>query len=256
MATCLYPLRLPYAVVPCGRCNICRRNTAMDWTTRLILESKGDYKAMYFLTLTYKREPKQGLILSDLQRYLKRVRKKCNVRYFAVGEYGERFGRAHYHVIMFVKTGTLDHIVNSWKAGLVDVGMVSAQSCAYVANHSLKVSRQPSWKNPTFRVMSKRPGIGSNYLTREMRKYHIESLSTQVFDGEQFKRMPRYYRKKLFADADAKFIAERNTKQFMKAQEDLIRKLTRLGYRDPIKEIESRKKAFNQRLTKTKTKIL
>lgn len=256
MATCLYPLRLPYAIVPCGRCNICRHNRGADWVTRLILESQLSYKAMYFMTLTYKRAPVSGVSKKDLQLFFRRVRKKCKVRFFAVGEYGERYGRPHYHVIIFQKTGTLEDLVTSWKLGHVDVGNVTPKSCAYVAGYAVKGSRWPVIKNKPFALMSRKPGIGADHLIPSMRKYYLETLDTRVFDGKQFRRMPRYFRKKLFNDVDAKLIAERNTEKHLKAEKELIRKLTKLKYRDPVKEIHLRKVAFNHYLKLKKTKKL
>ena len=133
MATCLYPLKMPHATVPCGRCNICRHNIAQDWTVRLVLESMADYIGCYFLTLTYRNAPKSGLIKSDVQRWCKRARKKASFRYFAVGEYGSRFARPHYHVIVFLKSGSIDDVVSAWETesgyrGYVDVGTVTIRS--------------------------------------------------------------------------------------------------------------------------------
>ena len=62
-----------------------------------------------FVTLTYDDEhlpENASLVVSDLQKYIKRVRKECDkigkrIRYFACGEYGDRYGRPHYHAIIF-----------------------------------------------------------------------------------------------------------------------------------------------------------
>lgn len=256
MATCLYPLRLPHAVVPCGRCNICRHNRGADWVTRLILEGQFPYAATYFLTLTYKRAPVSGVCKGDLQRYFKRARKSCKFRYFAVGEYGERYGRPHYHAIIFLASGSLEDLCAAWRLGHVDVGNVTPQSCAYVAGYAVKGSRWPAIRNKPFALMSRKPGLGYGHLSAVMRKYYLDTLETRVFDGQQFRRMPRYFRKKLFGDSDAQEIAKRNTAKHLEVEADLLRKLTKLGYRDPVQEVFNRKMAYNKRLARTKTKKL
>lgn len=60
----------------------------------------------YFITLTYSEKnipENMSLEKSHLQKFFKRLRKQLTskVRYFAVGEYGTKKGRPHYHVILF-----------------------------------------------------------------------------------------------------------------------------------------------------------
>lgn len=95
-----------HRTVPCGQCIACRLNKVRDWTLRIMHEAKF-YKDNVFLTITYSPEnlPADGSIhKEDLQLFLKRLRKALGeekIRYFACGEYGEKYSRPHYHLIIF-----------------------------------------------------------------------------------------------------------------------------------------------------------
>ena len=43
----------------------------------------------------------QTLYYPDIQLFLKKLRKKYNIRYFCAGEYGEKTARPHYHLILY-----------------------------------------------------------------------------------------------------------------------------------------------------------
>ncbi len=90
---------------PCGNCTPCKLTRLQEWTCRLLLEAKLNLWT-YYITLTYSETdlPYTGdLHKSDLQDFLKRLRKntQCKLRYFAVGEYGDKKGRPHYHLLIF-----------------------------------------------------------------------------------------------------------------------------------------------------------
>lgn len=142
-------------VVPCGHCDGCRRKKRDDWAIRCTHEAKL-YKRNTFLTLTYDDEhlPMYGsLVPAHLDRFLDNLRKHYSrrpFRFFAAGEYGEKFKRPHYHVILFdywpedarkamgseyYGSAKLDKL---WKKGFVSIGDVNYQSAAYIAKYTLK----------------------------------------------------------------------------------------------------------------------
>lgn len=95
---------------PCGQCMPCRITKRQEWTFRILMELR-EHPFNYFVTLTYDDEclpdadKYQGgnLDKPELQKFFKRLRKQGHeFRYFAVGEYGEKSFRAHYHVIFFM----------------------------------------------------------------------------------------------------------------------------------------------------------
>lgn len=84
----------------------CRIQRTSQWALRLMNELPyWDYEAS-FITLTYDDEHLPfdfGLHKEDLQKFWKRLRKDVynKIKYYACGEYGETFGRPHYHAIVF-----------------------------------------------------------------------------------------------------------------------------------------------------------
>lgn len=204
--------------IPCGKCTSCRLSYSRDWANRCMCEFKTSDNA-YFLTLTYDDahlqfapyvDPDTGecstrpvLVPSDLQKFLKRVRKYCSdigyrgQRFFACGEYGDEYLRPHYHMILYnvplqllegahlwpdSKPGaplwTAPELSNLWPHGIVVYGDVTWSTCAYVARYVMKKRKGKDHKaqidaqnvlfpsqpwQDEFVRMSRRPGIGKMY---------------------------------------------------------------------------------------------
>lgn len=91
--------------VACRKCWQCKRNRVNDLVGRCIAESRYSAKT-YAVTLTYANDAGVNavtLVYKDVQDFLKRLRKRYNVRYIVAGEYGTAKGRAHWHIILFFK---------------------------------------------------------------------------------------------------------------------------------------------------------
>lgn len=94
--------------LPCGNCLACRRERRQDYTCLQVLESL-EWSDNWFITLTYDDDhlPKNGSLVrshlskffESLRHYFKSINEPC--RYFAVGEYGEKSSRPHYHFSLF-----------------------------------------------------------------------------------------------------------------------------------------------------------
>lgn len=123
------------------------------------------HPAAFFVTLTYSEAelPAEGVLKKHVQRYLRDLRRMIaprRVRYFCTSEYGERFGRPHYHLALY---GALvpRELIESWGRGIVDVRLLGPESAAYICGYILKEpSGESTGRNPEFRLMSRRPGIG------------------------------------------------------------------------------------------------
>lgn len=104
-------------LIPCGKCLGCKLDYARHWADRLILEYEFNPHAI-FVTLTYNNEhlpvtepDVNGEVFSTLvkkhvSRFIKNLRsrkefKDIKIRFFCSGEYGEKFHRCHYHLIIF-----------------------------------------------------------------------------------------------------------------------------------------------------------
>lgn len=205
--------------IPCGYCCGCRLDYSRSWAVRLSNELRM-HKHAYFLTLTYDDDnlPKNlSLDKTHHQLFLKRLRKKFkqrNIRYFHCGEYGERTKRPHYHTILFgleltdlvyyKKTERGDKLYNSktfdklWKLGRVIIGDVTFDSCAYVARYTMKkwkgdkekVLKHYDGRLPEYATMSRRPGIGTEYV----KKYHNDIFNNKFLISRGHKvGVPRAY---------------------------------------------------------------
>lgn len=192
--TCLNPYVISIGLAfGCGRCFFCRRKKAKEWTHRIILEA-AQHESNCFVTLTYNDEylPAGGtLVPSDLQLFLKRLRFSIQpekIRFFGVGEYGDRTRRPHYHLALFgyppcsapeVLRGASCHcpacsgISRAWSMdgrsyGHISCGTLEPASAGYIAAYATKSMEKtdadkitPPGCIPPFSRQSNRPGIGA-----------------------------------------------------------------------------------------------
>lgn len=154
---------------PCGQCLNCRVNRRRDWQSRLLLEA-ASHKYAAFVTLTFEdRGIRTILRRSDVKWFLRQLRfHHPSIRHFTAAEYGDKFGRAHYHSALFSDTPILDdHLRESWPFGTVDIGNVEPSSLDYMLGYILKDKKEHPWlvesRYPEFRSFS--PGMGKFALT-------------------------------------------------------------------------------------------
>lgn len=190
------------------------------WSVRLMHEEKfppaGVASKSVFITLTYeeKKLPRRGsLVKRHLRNFIKRLRKAVSparIRFFACGEYGERFGRPHYHLIIFgIGKEDRKEVESAWKAGMIHVGDVTADSTNYVASYVLKKQTGPEAEYlyrrlgqlPEFAVMSRRPGIGAGYVERNSE--YVRTHGRVNRKGRPV-GVPRFYTEKIFVSEEDK----------------------------------------------------
>lgn len=179
-----------YTSYPCGQCIACRLNRVRDWTIRLMHENRF-HEHSVFLTLTYDEVHlpfDRSVHKEDVQNFMKRLRNhKKDIRFFACGEYGEKYSRPHYHLIIFglsmndplFKGKVYDRkskgyylLSPLWKNGNMYIGDVTYSSCRYVASYVNKKQFGKKGKDfyeknkiePEFTLMSRRPGIGAEFV--------------------------------------------------------------------------------------------
>lgn len=200
-------------MVPCGKCLACLSNSRNDWIFRLNEEWKVSKSAL-FVTLTYSSKYCPDYVeKKHVQLYLKRLRKREPepIRYFAVGEYGTKRKRPHYHLLLFNVTN-VDNIRDAWMSksnepfGIVHVGRVSQASIAYCTKYIVQpVQRQKKDKEKfPFRLMSRGYGIGAHYLSDEMVDYHRQGLKNYAIQYGTKCRLPRFYKNKIWYAAKSK----------------------------------------------------
>lgn len=221
----------------CGHCDACRVNTLQQWFCRCKLEASC-YSENSFITLTYNDEhiPERcNLIKSDLQDFFKRFRKDRPIRYYACGEYGDKSGRCHFHFLGFgLSSDDIGYVEKAWTLDNKPIGFVE---CTPLVDERIKYClgyvQKKMWKkvdldpdgllpdgrNPEFRVMSRRPGIGypalQNIDLSDL--YLLQAFINQKaqlfgFDGQKKLFFDRYLREKLIPD----FVREYNKTPILK----------------------------------------
>ena len=188
-----------------------------------------------FITLTYDDDHlpvDKSLDKRVFQLFMKRLRKALDkkIRYFHAGEYGERFGRPHYHALIFghrfndrkflKRTGsgfniyTSNELASCWSFGYSSVGDVTFESAAYVARYCMDKITISEKSNdvmrkkyedryvdrktgvvriPEYTTMSRRPhGIGYGFFQKY--KSDMYPFGTKVVNGVEVKT-PRFYDK-------------------------------------------------------------
>lgn len=208
-------------VVPCGQCSGCRLDKSASMAARCMHEASL-YKHNQFVTLTYKSSP-MTLVPDDFQKFLRRLRKIQPFRFFGCGEYGDAYGRPHYHVLLFnfpcvdkyywrmsdsgfrlYRSPGLEHV---WRHGFVEIGDVTFESAAYVARYAMKKqigkdagkvreildveTGEVVTREHEFARMSLKPGIGSAWYDKYWKD--VYPAGKVVFRGGKSRNAPKYY---------------------------------------------------------------
>ncbi len=186
-----YPSEGVFISVPCRKCAACVQNRKNDWARRLIIESQA-VGMHYFITLTYENEP-ITYQKNDIKQFIKNLRAyEKDIRYFIVGERGDKNNRVHYHALIFSRSLTDQHILCSWCHGFGMVQSINEARCYYAAKYCVPESRQ----SEHFMYVSRKPALGfaltdklSSYVERTGNAYfHVKGHITPI---------PRYNRRKL-----------------------------------------------------------
>lgn len=226
---CLTPHKLPYKLlpekywqtVPCGKCPECYTRRAQDWGTRAQHEMSLYPNNNAFITLSYDNAQLKNCSFdyTDFQKFIKRLRKKHDIRYMTSLEYGGKHGRLHFHSILFnyypiridprtqeevplkklkispsgYQLFRSDEIEKLWPYGYSSVAPANIETAYYIAKYALSDS---TYVNSDGEILSdrlftsKNPAIGLTYF-----KIHYKSLiAKSIFEGFS---MPRYYIKML-----------------------------------------------------------
>lgn len=240
--------------IPCGRCIGCRLRYSQMWAIRCVHEASL-WQRSCCVTLTYRDDslPSFGnLVYRDFQLFLKRLRKHfapLTVRFFCGGEYGEKFGRPHFHALLFNCDFDDKVVLRSrdgrpvwwssmladrlWRLGSVVVGECSFESAAYIARYMVKkvygdaaaghyrrVDTETGELvdlNPEFAHMSLKPGLGMDWARLYWRDF-VGDL--KVLDRGQKVSAPRYYLKYVSQLEGVSDLRERLAKDFRKHWRD------------------------------------
>ncbi len=177
--------------VPCGQCIGCRLDRSRSWAVRCVNEAQS-HDENAFITLTYSDvyvPADYSLRFRDFQLFMKRFRKRVGrrIRFYHCGEYGENFGRPHYHALIFgysfadkklwmmnngqalYRSAELEVL---WPFGYSTVGELTFESAAYVARYIMKkitgtiADEHYKGRSPEYTTMSRKPGIGKAWVMK------------------------------------------------------------------------------------------
>lgn len=228
-----------------------------------------------FITLTYADDhlpANNSLHKKDVRDFLKRLRDHLRyhhngkkIRYFMCGEYGENFGRPHYHILIFghdwedkkylftsnsksrvYESATLQAL---WGKGITSTGNVTFESAAYVARYVMKkvtgkvapehygeITNQETGeiklkKTPEYNTMSLKPGIGAPWY----QKYKNDVYpSDEVIIRNKPTKPPRYYDKLFNREHPLEFEAIQHNRQIQARENYQDNTLERLAVKETV----------------------
>lgn len=219
-------------LIPCGHCIGCRLDYSRKWADRMLLEYETNKKAI-FVTLTYDNEHAHWTTFDDndlplfatlnkrdCQLFMKRLRKEfegVKIRFFLSGEYGPKTGRPHYHAIIYgISLDDIDDLrwigrndmeqqyftsalfQKIWSNGNILLADVSWSTMAYVSRYvakKLKENDSYAIRNviPEFSLMSRKPGIGADYLMKNPDCLDSVIINISTPEGGRKISIPKYY---------------------------------------------------------------
>lgn len=298
--------------LPCGQCTNCRLNRSREWAIRCMDEASL-HKDNCFITLTFddqnlsKRDRPMSLDKTELQKFFKRMRKHyvyqyydtklkrflprfarrfllryaskkvAKIRYYACGEYGEKYKRPHYHAILFgidfpdkklEKIEDGKHYYSSellrkfWPFGNNIITDVTFDSCAYVARYIMKKALGPNaWKNyfeymdeqtgeligqrePEYTTMSRRPGIGKGWLDKYLRDVYPKD--------KKFVRDRGYMKPPKFYDTQYEIV---NPSDYSRIKQARIDEALKRADPDPLQRLVAKQKIKLQRISVLKRNL-
>lgn len=239
--------------VPCGRCYDCLRRKAQQWAFRF--QKELDYNQKYpaqFVTLTYSDENLEYLPFSyvptlnkeTFQKYMKRLRKaerkkgnRLKLIYYAVGEYGTKTRRPHYHYLMLNCSMSEKEIKEIWGNGNVMIGTVTGGSVAYVLKYMEKGKERTSdLYNPPFACMSKKIGFSwisdqANTKDIALRNYIVDNKLDYIKDQGYTIALPRYVKERIFRKKD---IIKMNNRRANESEKRLLEDMKKFDLRNEV----------------------
>lgn len=285
--------------IPCGQCIGCRLDYSRMWADRCILEAQ-QYEYNSFVTLTYDPEhlpPLKpvvdvntgevfewpSLVPEDLTKFMKDLRRYYsyhynydNIRFYSCGEYGDEYGRPHYHLLLFnlpvfdkvywftnhehEKIYISDTLSKIWGKGIVTIGEVTWNSAAYVARYVVKKQkgttkglvdlpgkRLVQGIQPEFVRMSRAPGIAWKYYDEHKNQfYETDEIVISVRGKARAIKPPRYFDKLYDIDCEDPFkmreIKEKRAESARLSMQAQLERTT-LNYNDYLAVKERNKEA-------------
>lgn len=230
-----------------------------------------------------------GLTLNkrDAQLFMKNLRRDydgkdghsfAKIRYYLSGEYGDTTYRPHMHAIIFglgledfplkVPHGKnelgqqyfdIPELRACWPNGFVLASDVSWETCAYVSRYVMKKALKDGLSpcelglEKEFVLMSRRPGLGREYLDQHPDCLDQQTINISTPKGGRKLSIPKYYIKQLELTDPEKFAKMKEVRKNM-AIDSMLQKLdgTSLSILEQLEQEEDKKLRSIQALKRTK----
>ena len=152
----------PNGRFPCGKCRACRLRKANEKMILSIFAAHEYKKKGQFLTLTFNdvHVPPEldHQIFSGFMKRLRRRDGTPDVKFHVAGEYGEKNGRPHFHVLFYNHKYDMNDVNRSWADpytgdmfGFTYDGTLTPKSMKYVSGYVNKRGYDPgSGKRPPY----------------------------------------------------------------------------------------------------------
>ncbi|AXH73966.1 MAG: replication initiator protein [Microviridae sp.] len=263
----------------CGKCLKCLTKRKAQWSYRLTEEQRRSFSS-YFVTLTYEEanltfgdngpvtnkldhfkfidqlkelEKSKKLALrsciseEELNRIRDGIKEEGKLAYYGVSEYGERFGRPHWHYILF-NVRDINNIDLAWGLGKVQVDECNVNTIDYVLKYMIKETSPGKYENKTRECSFMSKGLG-NVVNTEFINY-IQTDSGNMVINSRYQRvpLPRYFRKK-YIPGDArtrKNVYIRNMVEEKEKREDEST-LARGGNPDQLRQLDKQRRLHQLR---------
>lgn len=269
MAQCISQIRVKqkngsFADVPCSRCGFCLQNKRKQWSFRLQKEARY-HESAFFTTFTYSDEnlvygtDDSGNTYPILDKhhfrlFMKRLRKaqarvsSKKIKYYAVGEYGTRTNRPHYHALLFsLEKELVSKLDKIWGQGFSSVGPVNVDTIDYITKYCVTKYDQKHYLVPPFSSISN--GIGLQHFKDNEDRYKMETVVTNNRGYKQ--KLPRYYLDKLKRNRVIQDMINHNVvTKFEEKFNDRVRKLSK-SHKDPLIYLDEEKLHNNNRILKS-----
>lgn len=223
----------------------------------------------------------------DAQLFMKNLRRDydgkdghplAKIRYYLSGEYGDTTERPHMHAIIFglclddfplkVPRGKnelgqqffeVPELRAAWPNGFVLVSDVTWETCAYVSRYVMKkalkdgLSAYERGLEKEFVLMSRRPGIGREYLEQHPDCLDQQSINISTPKGGRKLSIPKYYLKQLELTDPEKCAKMKEARKTM-AIDSMLMKLngTSLSILEQLEQEEDKKLRSIQALKRSK----
>lgn len=280
-----------YIEIPCGKCEVCKANQARQKGERAMAEASS-YLYNECINLTYNEEnlPRNSsgrgtLRYKDVQLFKKRLLKywkehydEDKIKFLCACEYGEKYGRPHYHMIMFnfqchdkydwgeSRKGSKQFrspiIEKLWGLGNVTLGEVTPETIQYVSNYCLKKFKGKKAKGvyekmgiePEMVRGSNQNGLGSAFWAKHKETYEEHGKCfLGTFNGLKTLCVNRYYDELLKREKGEERLKEikEERKKLMEAREMTRAKISGI---DINTQRENDYKLFLEKIKKAKVR--